>query len=121
MIKRLKVTEDHLKLIPFILLEEEDDNVKINKSLTFNIQSTVLDDLSLILGIQDRAIPNTKDDANGRAFNDDDEKYMLDLYHSIVDDLFYWEILIHQYVCRGGIQVGTYKCIDSELIFEKED
>ena len=120
MIKRLNVTEDHLKLIPFILLEDDDNEVRINKTLVFDIQSTVLDDISLILGIRDRAIENTENDADGRAFSDEDEKYMLGLYHSIVDDLYYWESLIHQYVCRGGIEIGVYKCIDNELIWEKE-
>lgn len=121
MIKRITVTEDHLKLIPFIMLDEDDYEVKINKTIAFSIQSSVLDDISLIIGISDRAIANTKNDAEGRAFSDEDEKYMLDLYHSIVDNLFFWESLIHQFVCKGGLTVGTYKCVDSDLIWEKED
>lgn len=120
MVKRLTVTEDHLKLIPFVLLEDDDNDVKISKTLVFDIQSSVLDDISLILGIRDRAIPNTENDAEGRAFSEEDEKYMLDLYHDIVDNLYFWETLIHQFVCRGGISKGVYKCLDNELIWEKE-
>ena len=118
--KTLKVTSDHLRLIPFILVEEsEDDNfLQIDKEKVFSVQSSVLNDLSLILGIRDRVIKGTEEDADGMAFSDEDTEYMLSLYHSIVDNIYEWETLIHQAVVNGGLKVGTYECNDVDMIWE---
>ena len=40
----------------------------------------ITEDMALILGLMDKAIPNTEDDPNGRAFEDEAESYMLELY-----------------------------------------
>ena len=52
------------------------------------LQSTLLEDVSLILGLRDKAIPNTEFDANGRAFPEDVTKYMFDIYYYILYILF---------------------------------
>ena len=119
MIKEIKVTEDHLKLIPFILVEDCEDNLVIDKERVFCVQSTVLNDISLILGIRDRAIKGTEEDAEGMAFSDEDTEYMLKLYHDIVDNIYDWETLIHQMVVKGGLNVGTYRCNEVDMIWEQ--
>lgn len=122
MVKTLKLTKDHLKLIPFFFINENGEGIDINvENRIFNLSNRVLEDMSLILGIKDKAIKYTENDADGRAFDDETTKYMLDVFNYVYDNLYYIETLIHQYVVNGGISEGTYKCIDSELIWEKED
>ena len=116
----LNLTKDHLKLIPFILIKnDKDENLEIDKIKMLRLQSTLLEDVSLILGLRDKAIPNTENDENGRAFPDEIEHYMLDVYNYVKDNLFYIETLIHQFVVFGGITEGTYVCDNKELFWEK--
>jgi transcription termination factor NusB len=121
MIKRIEVTEDLLKLIPIIFVQEEgDDKVIVDKKHTFAIGLHLMEDMAMALGIYDRAIKGTEDDPEGYAFNEEDTEYMLKLHRYVVDNIFYIESLIHQYVTKGGLEVGTYKAKDNELIWEKE-
>lgn len=117
--KTLKVTEDHLRLIPFILISDDEDSnaLVIDKERVFTVQSSVLNDMSLILGIKDRAIKGTEEDAEGAAFSDEDTEYMLGLYHDLTDNLYDWETLIHQQVVQGGIKPGEYECDDADMIW----
>ena len=120
MVKKITLTEDHIKLIPFFFVQEFGDNeIGVTKEQLFNIGSHLLEDMAMILGLSDKAINNTSYDADGRAFDDETEKYMLDLYNYIVDNLYYIELIIHQFAIKGGITTGTYKALDNELFWEK--
>lgn len=122
MIKRINVTEDLLKLLPIIYLQTKGDNeVFIDKTHVFSIGMHLLEDMSMALGIYDRAIKGTEDDPEGKAFSEEDTNYMLELHKYIVDNLYYIETLIHQFIANGGLQVGIYKAKDNELIWEKEE
>lgn len=122
MIKRLTLTNEHLKLIPFILLNEDGDyNVVIDKEHFFCLGSQLYEDMSAILGLRHKAIPKTENDAEGMAFDEETEKYMFDLYSYLKDNLYEIETLIHQFVVKGGISEGTYRCLDNEMIWEKEE
>lgn len=119
MIKKITLTEDHLKLIPMFFVQEFGDNqVGVTKEQLFSLGSHLLEDMAIILGLTDKAIPNTKNDAEGTAYDDETEKYMLELFDYISDNLFYIESLIHQFVCIGGLNVGTYKCKEEDLIWD---
>lgn len=119
MIKKITLSEDHIKLLRFVFLQEEGDNkVVVDKNIMFSLGSHLLEDMSMILGLQDKAIKGTEDDPNGRAFPDDVEKYMLDLHQYITDNLYYIISLVFQYVDKG-LTPGTYQCKDNELIWKK--
>lgn len=121
MIIRINVTEDLLALIPIIFIQEEgDDKVMIDKNHVFSVGMHLLEDMAMALNIYDRAIKGTEDDPEGKAFSEEDTKYMLDLHKYVTDNIYYIEMLIHQFAAKGGLQVGLYKCKDNELIFEKE-
>jgi len=124
MIKRIEVTEDLLKVIPIIFLQEKNgfDNktITIDTSHIFSIGFGLMEDMAMALGIYDRAIKGTEDDPEGKAFSEEDTEYMLSLHKYVVDNIYYIESLIHQYVVKGGIKVGTYKCKDNELIWSFE-
>lgn len=118
----LNLTKDHLKLIPFILIKDDKDEVlEIDKEVMLSLQSTLLEDVSLILGLRDKAIPNTEFDANGRAFPNEIEEYMFNIYNYVKDNLYYIETLIHQFVINGGITEGVYECDDKELLWFKKN
>lgn len=122
MIKKITLNEDHLKLIPFFFIQEFDDvNVGVTKEQLFNIGSHLLEDIAFILNLTDKAIPLTENDSDGRAFDDATEKYMLDIYNYISDNLCSIEEIIHQFATKGGVSVGTYKTKTNELIWEKVD
>ena len=68
MILNLCLTEDDLKLVRFFNIEDNDDNyLKINKNVMLTIQSHILDDVAMVLGLRDKAIKGTSDDALGSA------------------------------------------------------
>ena len=121
MVKKITLTKDHLKLIPFFLIQENDDeNICISKEQLFNLGSHLLEDMAMILGMEDKAIPNTSENEFGRAFEDETETYLLDLHNYLITNLSDIETLIHQYVTIGGLTEGTYKSLDNELIWTKE-
>jgi len=126
MIKRLEITEDLLKVIPIIFLQEKvglngEKNVYIDTSHIFSIGFGLMEDMAMALGIYDRAIKGTEDDPEGKAFNEEDTEYMLSLHKYVVDNIYYLESLIHQYIVKGGLDVGTYQCKDNELIWTKKE
>ena len=120
MIVRIKLTKEHLKLIPFFYEQEEGDNkIVFDKTHLYNIGSHLLEDLAMIIGYNDSAIKGTEEDADGKAFPDDIESHLLEVHNYIVDNFFYIESLIHYYVTIGGLTEGEYKCKDNELVWQK--
>lgn len=116
----LELSQEHLKLIPFIhIINERDEVLEIDKEAMLTIKNTLLEDVSLILGWRDLAIPNTEDDADGRAFPDDVTEKMQSIYNYVKDNLYYIETLIHQFVVSGGITAGTYECDSNSLFWTK--
>ena len=121
MVVRLELTKDHLKLIPFFFVQEfEDEKVGIDKNIMFNMGSHLLEDMAIILGLENKAIKNTQFDAEGRAFDEETEKYMLSLYDFFNENFYFIETLIHQFVIQGGLTEGVYTALDNELIWKKE-
>jgi hypothetical protein len=120
MIIHLNLTKDHLKLVRFLNVEDNDDDVlTINKHVMLTLQTHILDDVATILGYRDKAIKGTEEDPDGSAYPDDVEKYLLDTYHYVSDNMFYIETLLHQR-CMEGIVPGKYKAKDSDLLWEYE-
>ena len=121
MILHLHLTEDHLKLVRFLNVEDESDDVlTINKHVMLTLQTHILDDVATILGYRDKAIKGTEEDPDGSAYPDDVEKYLLDTYHYVSDNLYLIESLLHQRILEG-VQQGHYKCRDNDMVWEKCD
>ena len=118
MIIHLNLTEDHLKLVKFLDVRDNGDAVEIPKDGMLTIKNSILDDTALILGYKDKAIKETMEDAEGAAYPDDTEKYLLDTYNYVKDNLYYIETLLHQFAIEG-VKPGEYKCKDYELIWKK--
>ena len=122
MIKRLTLTQEHIKLISLIRFFENEDAtlLMIDKYDPYELSGR-LQDVALALGYQDKAIPGTEEDPEGAAFPDDIEEHLLDVHNYVVKNLYYIETLIHQMAFTGGITPGTYKCIDTEGVWTKEE
>lgn len=122
MIKRITLTQEHIRLISLIRFneDEEDDKLFIDKEDPYELSGR-LQDLALALGYEHMAIPGTEEDPEGYAFPDDVEEHLLEVHHYVVDNLYYIETMVHQLAFNGGITPGTYKCIDTEGIWTKED
>lgn len=119
-IKKITLTKEHLKLIPFFYEQEEGDNkIVYDKTHLYNLGSHLEEDLADILGYQDTYIKGTEEDIDGKAFPDDIENHMLEVHNYIVDNFYYIESLIHFYATKGGLTEGTYKCRDNDLIWDK--
>lgn len=120
MIVRLELTKDHIKLFHFLYWQIDGDNkIFIDRNHLFNLGSHLLEDMAFILGLQDKAIKNTEESPDGRAFPDELEKYMLSLNDYIAENLYYILSLISTY--QGSLTEGVYKCHDNELIWTKEE
>lgn len=135
MIIHLNLTEDHIKLIPLLFIQDdsvrevsitEPENApiheccRIDKDHMYCLGSHLLEDISIALGLRDKAIANTAEAADGLAFPDDVEEYMLGIHKYLVDNLYHLETLIHQFVIKGGITAGEYVAKDNELIWKKK-
>lgn len=108
-----------MKLVRFVNIDDSDDEfLKISKSVMLTMQTHILDDVAMVLGMWDKAIKGTDEDADGRAYPDDVEKYLLDTYNYVKDNLYNIESLIHQRVMEG-VSPGHYKCRDSDMIWER--
>ena len=123
-----KITQDVRKaldisestLYPVLRRLQKDECLEIPKEGYLTITSHLLDDVAMVLGLRDKVIKGTEEDADGGAYPDDVEKRMLDAYNYVKDNLFYIESLLHQ-MCMEGVKVGKYKAHDRDLIWEKED
>ena len=116
----LDLNEDHLKLIRFIRLEEQDQTLVIDKQVMLSLQSHILDDVATILGLRDQVIPGTEDDVDGGAYPDEVQERMLSAYYYVSKNLSLIESLLHQR-CMEGIQPGKYVAVDNVMLWTKED
>ena len=116
----LNLTEDMLKLISMLRIEDGDEDDSVTILSEYSIGSHLLEDMAIILGITDKALPNTKEDPDGMAFDDETESYLLRTHEYIKENIKYIEALIHQYVCNGKIlHPGKYVALDKDLIFSE--
>ena len=128
-IKKLKLTEDHLKLIQAlnpVKFEFDDDDEKSRFGVGYDSYSLwggsfLFEDLALILGFFNESLEGTENDYTGRRYSPEREEYMLELYQFFEDNLYYIESLVHQFSIKGGLTPGTYKCVDYQLDWEKID
>lgn len=137
-LKKITLTEDHIKLISNIRFETfmfdgitsppsfwSMLNASINTGRNVFLQDNMgwgidqyspwggyrpIEDIALILGKWDEVIEGTEEDPMGRRYPEELEKYFLEIYHDIVDNMEYILSLVFTYSSKGGLTPGTYKC-----------
>ena len=119
MIIKLNITKEILDIIPMLYIQTDgDDMVGINRKWLLG-GTHLLEDVALVTGKADQFIKGTEEDPEGRAYPEDLEQQMLELYNYVADNLYYIESLVHQFAVKGGLTEGIYKAKDSDLIWEK--
>ena len=132
-IKKITLTEDHLKLISAMKFEAFDFDAETrNGRMGWGIDqwnlfggTYVLEDVAMIIGKFDEYIKGTEEDPMGRRYPQDLEDYMWDLYRYIWDNMEYIIDMIFYYITKGGLKTGTYKYTQNlktwEYIGEEEN
>ena len=117
----LTFNEDHIKLIQNFRTRQLDDaNFTIDTYDLFG-GTYLYEDMAQILGLMDKVIPGTMEDADGPKFDEDTQLYLNELDGFIVENIQNIEDILHQF-CHDGIQPGVkYWCKPSEGIWHKED
>ena len=115
--KTIKVTEDHIKLLKAIKFEEFvfDGDTK-NGRIGWGIDqyspwggNYPIEDIALILGYWDKAIPGTQENVSGRMFPKEIQNHLLDLYEDITENIKYYFDLLISFTDKGGLVPGVYK------------
>lgn len=127
MIKKIELNEDLLKLIENIKFEAFEFNKDSkNAHIGWGIDqyslfggTYCLEDTSIILGLYDKHIPGTENDALGVDFPEDIKNKLWGYYSYIWDNIEYIISLVLYYSNKGGLHPGTYKCIAEEKNWEK--
>lgn len=128
---KLTLTEDMLKLIANIQFKAEEAEVEENdhrKNINYYVDMNslyggnfVLEDISFILGIYDKHIEGTEEDALGPKFPKELEDYMFQLHSTIVENINNIEEILHQFVLKGAVTPGTYVCDQYVKVWSKEE
>ena len=128
-VKKLKLTEDHIKLIQAmnpVKFEFDDDSKNAHIGVGYDNFSLwggsyLYEDIALVLGFFEESLEGTENDYTGRRYSPEREEHMNELYDFFDENLYYIESLVHQFASKGGLTPGTYKCIDYQLNWEKID
>ena len=78
----------------------------------------VMEDIAMLIGRYQDFITGTEESNIGKQYPKELEDYMWELYEYIYENLTFIMDLVLKYSIKGGLQVGTYKCIDYELNWE---
>lgn len=128
MIRKLTLTDEHLKLIENIKFEPfvfgaDDKNGRfgwgIDQYSLFG-GTYAMEDIALILGKWNEYIPGTENEPLGRRYPEELENHMWDLYHDIWFNMEYIIKALLYFSNKGGLSAGTYKYDTEEETWNKE-
>ncbi len=132
-IKKIKLTEDLIRLIQNINFEafdfETEEPDKKDRHYGWGIDqfslfggTFAMEDIALILGKFDQFVPGTEESPLGRRFPKVLEDYWWELYDYIYTNMEYIISLVFWSVTHGGLKPGTYKCINTikDWTYEEE-
>ena len=117
-LKKLKLTDEHIKLLQAIKFESfVFDGDSRNGRIGWGVDqygpwggNFPIEDIALILGLWDKALPGTENDYDGRKFPDAIATHLYDLYADITENFeLYFKLLIYM-SDKGGLVPGEYKC-----------
>ena len=117
-LKKLTITDEHIKLLQAIKFESfVFDGDSRNGRIGWGIDqygpwggNYPIEDIALILGHFQDAIPGTEDDYDGRKFPTEMHNHFVYLYEDVTENMEYLFSLLIFYADKGGLTPGTYKC-----------
>ena len=108
---KIKLSENHIKLIKNFKIETIDDyHVGFDTINPYGGQY-LMEDLAMILGYWDKAVAGTENDYDGRKFGIENEQAMIEINSYLMDNFSLILSLLIQY-STTGIQPGTYVSVD---------
>lgn len=116
--KKITITEDHIKLLQAIKFESFIfDGDSRNGRFAWGIDQYApwggnfpIEEIALILGHWEDALPESVNDYNGRKFPIELQNKFHDLYEDITENMEYMFSLLIYFTDKGGLTPGTYKC-----------
>ena len=116
--KKFVITDEHIKLLQAVKFETFTfDGDSRNGRIGWGIDqygpwggNYPIEEIALILGHFQKAIPGTENDVDGRKFPEELDNYFIDLYNDITENMEYMFSLLIYYTDKGGLTPGTYKC-----------
>ena len=147
-IKKITLTEDHIKLIKGLKFETfemgdlfsvgkiRDELVRIKDQLETSSDKKechawgidqwsmfggtyAMEDIAMLIGRYQDFIPGTEESNLGKQYPKELEDYMWGLYSDISDNMEYILSLVQFYIDKGGLTPGTYRCKTSDRIWER--
>lgn len=118
MILKLEINEDIIKLIKNFNFERISDKHYGLDTYSLFGGTYLLEQMSLILGYQDKIIPETIESPMGVRFEKEYEDKMYEYDSFILDNLVFIEEILHQFVDKGGIKPGIYTAPSHNRIWQ---
>ena len=127
--KTLTITEDHIKLLSAIDFEcFMFDGDSRNGRIGWGVDQYApwggnypIEDIALILGHLQDAIPGSENDIQGRQFPKELDDHFHDLYDDITENFEYMFSLLIYMSDKGGLTPGVYKCNKRLKDWSKEE
>lgn len=117
-ILKITLTEDHLKLIRWLNLQEFEENETVGVAKDNLYGGTYkYEQMAFILGLNDKAIPDTKENIEGTVYEKETQLYMQELDRYIRENLLNIEEIVHQFIF-DGLKPGIYVCKDYQHIWK---
>lgn len=117
---KIKLTENHIKLIQNFKFEKIDDYKFGVDYVNPYGGSFLMEDLALILGYYDKYTEGTEFDIDGRKYGYEIEREMINLHNDIVDNIFYIFSILQNFI-NIGLKTGVYTCNERDLIWKFEE
>lgn len=116
--KTFTLTDEHIKLLQAIKFEAFTfDGDSREGRIGWGIDQYApwggnypIEDIALILGYFDKAIPGTENDYNGRKWPVEMQSHFIDLYEFITENIEHLFSLVIYFTDKGGLVPGTYSC-----------
>lgn len=114
---KIKLTEDHIKLIKYFKFERIDDYHTGADTINPYGGTYLMEDLAMILGYWEQAKPGTEKDYDGRKFGLENEQKMMDIHQYLMDNMNFVLSIIVQFI-ETGVTPGVYSSVDYCLNWE---
>lgn len=111
---KIKITEDHLKLIKRFTVERMNDIHVGFDTINPYGGDYLMEDLAMILGYWDKVTEGTELDYDGRKFGLENEIEMTNIHSYLMDNFVYIMSIIIQFVVEG-VKPGLYTSIDYNI------
>lgn len=75
------------------------------------------EDMAYILGLQDKLIPESREDVFGPKYEAETQAHLEELAADLDEHLIDYEEILHQF-CTEGLRLGKYTCLDNERLWK---